>query len=267
MNRTSAAPNAEYAVSGRILAAPSWVFPASLHENCMFLAEKVQEVGVLCYAQADSLAYGQADLPLQLASLPLRWHVHLPLDLDWSKPVLAGHNCAAIMRKFAFLEARMAVLHPPKNFAAAKDITDKLALFAQSWQEHNLKPDALLLENVPEQNPAITARAAAAIGCSLCFDLSHYILYLRKNGVQGHTLPMPPEQFLAMTRIVHLCAPGVNSAEGHHLPLTELTEAEAALGARICAGFGQKTVFMLELFNWKDYVASLPILREWLALK
>ncbi|MDO5484253.1 MAG: hypothetical protein Q4F27_05035, partial [Desulfovibrionaceae bacterium] len=76
-----------HALAGR-LAAPSFVLPGTVAENAAFLAGKVDEVALCLFEAQACLAYTAADMPAALADLPLRWHVHLPVDLPW--PTTAG---------------------------------------------------------------------------------------------------------------------------------------------------------------------------------
>lgn len=262
---------------GRLLAAPSWVFPGTIYENGAFLSGKVQEVGLLCYETASSLAYSHTELPPELAAMPLKWHVHLPLDLPWDKPEQAVSACLDIMGKVDFLGVRRAVLHPPimDTSCADKKIIGKLGLFAEHWMARGYNISDLMLENIPVQHPEIIMNAAQATGCSLCLDLAHYILYYRQHSkAQGYAsrlrnwlngeLDAELAPMLPFVRMVHLCAPGGAGAKGHHFPLTELTPEEKGLGAEICAGVSENTIFMVEVFNWKGYTDSIPILYNWL---
>ena len=64
---------------------------------------------------AGCLAYDEKDLPLDLPSLGLSFHAHLPLDLPWDAG--AGGVSATILsleEKIAFLRPRHYVLHPPR---------------------------------------------------------------------------------------------------------------------------------------------------------
>ena len=87
-------PLAAHHLAGR-LAAPSFVLPGTVAANARFLAHKVDEVA-LCFFEARAcLAYGPEDLPPDLADLPLRWHVHLPVDQPWPARAAGAHPAAA----------------------------------------------------------------------------------------------------------------------------------------------------------------------------
>ena len=98
---------------GRILAAPSWLVPGTVADNCRFLAGRVDEVGLLFFETDACLAYSTKELPENLAELPLSWHVHLPVDLPWQEPETCADICLQLLRKVAFLRPNRAVLHPP----------------------------------------------------------------------------------------------------------------------------------------------------------
>ena len=87
-------------LEGRI-AAPSFVIAANVADNAVFLAHKVDEVGLCLFETRGCLDYGPADLPASLAHLPLRWHAHLPVDLPW--PASAAANATRPAREAAQL--------------------------------------------------------------------------------------------------------------------------------------------------------------------
>lgn len=241
----------------RSLAAPSWVFPGSIAENCVFLADRVDEVGLLFMESAPALGYGPDDLPPSLAKLPLRWHVHLPCDLDWRRPEEAAEICLTLMAKADFLGVRRAVLHPPAP--GDRDdgaFTAQLESFVRRWRRYGRESRDLLLENLPGQDSAELLAAADALDASLCLDLAHYLL-------SGGTAGSLPAGLGRRLRLLHLCAPTPDGL-GHHRPLADLDEAGRAAGAALCRAAGPETVFMLELFKWNYLVDSLPVLQAWL---
>lgn len=249
----------EYIVPGkRCLAAPSWVFPGKLDENCIFLAGKVQEVGLLFFESASALAYGPADLPLSLAALPLTWHVHLPSDLPWPNVGEAAGICLELMDKLDFLGVKRAVLHPPSRAEATeKAFVALLEQFVVYWVQSGRDSKDILLENQPDDSPEALLGAARACDASLCLDLAHYLM-------AGNFSGGLPKGFMERVRLLHLCAPASGGKKGHHHPLTALDEAGCRIGREICRAARPDTVFMLELFNWTDFVNSMPVLKAWL---
>lgn len=257
---------AELLPGGRTLAAPSWVKPGSLRENCAWLAGKVHEVGLLFLESRASLDYGKDDLPPWLASLPLRWHVHLPVDLPWAEgpggPGRAAEICLALMDKLDFLGLRRAVLHPPPR---ARD----LGVFVEAWRKAGRESRDLLLENLPETATASDWRqlqaAARQFFCSFCFDFGHFLLHTGnadsrpgQKTVRGIMDLLP--DILQNTRLFHCCTAA-------HRSLTQLSATEREVCAEICRqalACSPEAVFMLELFRWEDIETSLPLLRDWL---
>jgi hypothetical protein len=95
-------------------AAPSFLWPGTIAENCARLATTVPEVGLLFFETRSCLEYTDDDLPLSLAELGLRYHVHLPLDLPWAEGAEAVlETVHKLLAKCAFLQPWAAVLHPP----------------------------------------------------------------------------------------------------------------------------------------------------------
>lgn len=244
------------ALRGRILAAPSWVFPGSIAENCAFLADRVQEVGLLFMESAAALAYGQNELGPGLAALPLSWHVHLPADLDWANTQKSAALCLALMDKLNYLGVKRAVLHPPARAEAPEAIClSSLREFMLYWERAGRLPADLLLENQTRHSPAALLAAARASGASICLDLAHLL-------ISGHTAADLPPGLMRRARLLHLCAPGPGGS--HHRPLGELDAAGADSGRQICRQADADAVFMLELFQWPDYVESLAVLNAWM---
>ena len=247
--------------------------PGGIAENARFAAGHAAEVG-LCFFETEScLAYGEEDLPGDLAHLPLTWHVHLPLDLPW---LTSGGRAAAeaalqLMDKVGFLNARRAVLHLPEGLtrpgatgAALRAWRD----FAARWQDSGRAATDLLLENQIGDDPRILLELAEAHNTGLCLDASHWLL------TQGPEIT-PDKEFLCRVSLLHLNAPG-QKATGH-AALTELSPAEqtwtkeilrqlAAVRPAFPVSASQNNpLLMLEIFSWDKIMSSLPLLEAWLA--
>ena len=238
---------------GRILAAPSWVMRGSLPENCRFLAGKVDEAGLLFFEAESCLAYGSQDLPEDLSALPLRWHVHLPLDLAWDGE-RAVETCLALMDKAAFLGAERAVLHPPAG--SLPQVEAMLSGFAARWAGAGRDTGCILLENTAEQSLVDLHECIADCGLGVCLDLGHMLAYGQQS-----TLDFLP--LTARAGMVHLNALAP-SAGGRHSPLTSLDAQGRSWARRLCGVVPKSAVIMLELFSWDDIAASLPLVRAWL---
>lgn len=258
------------------LAAPSWVMPGDIETNCRFLAGKVQEVGLLFFEAESSLTYGEKELPMSLAELPLSWHAHLPLDLPWGEG--AGEEAAstalALMEKIAFLGATRAVLHPPapdpREGGTSAHTAERAAFllhrFADAWEKAGRNVADILLENTHDNDLTALAPVIDARGFSLCIDLGHMLAYEQTEQLLS-ALPK-----LGRTAMVHWNAPAryAGHAGGGHGPLTLLGEQEVRVARllleRVSSGRTPMDfpVMMLELFNWEFVEQSIPLLESWI---
>ena len=247
-------------LAGRI-AAPSFVIPANVAENALFLSDKVDEVGLCLFEAHSCLKYGPADLPASLARLPLRWHAHLPVDLPWPTQVTAGNAhpareaaqlALAVLERVRTLVPHMtlqtAVLHPPKGPAALQ--RRLLADFAKSWHGQKLPAPPLLLENVAHSDIACLGDGFLADhGLGLCLDVGHLLGYAQ-SALLHSALP-------SQASMLHWSAPG---SSDKHLPLAALTQAQRGAALRLMADAPPTAIHMVEIFNWDGLAASLPIL-------
>lgn len=255
----------EYSVSagqflpGRILAAPSWVFPGAIWENCRFLAGRVDEAGLLFFESAPSQAYGSKELPPDLAALPLRYHMHLPSDLPMDRPVAAAALCLELMEKVSFLGPVCGVLHPPSATGAggASKACRLLASFLDAFAISGASVDMLLLENTKENDLTCVESLIEEYGLRICLDMGHALGY-------GQDILLRRESILQRAGMVHVSAPGRGADAGKHLPLTALAPGEAAVARQMLRNTPREAVIMLELFHWPYIEASLPPLRQWL---
>ena len=254
---------------GRRLAAPSWVIPAPLEENCIFLSERVDEVGLLFFETANSLAYTEADIPSTLAGLPLSFHLHLPVDLPWPEPALPAEVCLRLLRKVSLLRDAApegmspprhcrAVLHPPAHDPADSCRAARaLASFARAFHDDGGQTSLLLLENLRDNDLTGLAGVIAERDFGICLDTGHMLAYGQES------LPRN-DFFLERTAMLHLCAPGKDGQKGRHLPLTALDRAGEDLCGRLVCEAPRESVIMMELFDWNDIERSLPFVRSWL---
>ena len=272
---------------GRVLAAPSWVMPGTLAENCLFLATKVDEAGLLFMESAACLAYGERELPGFLADLPFSCHMHLPVDLPMGAPERAAAICAELLDKAAFLPvgdhwrkragdplfpgpqdncgqpgkerpAMRAVLHPPAHDPADSGLAGRrLAVFAEAWLALGKSPSRLLLENVRDNDLTELAGPMREYGFGLCLDMGHALAY-------GQEKLLRRPDLLGRARMLHVSAPGRGRRAGQHLPLTALDADGRRRAARICGDVPGDAVVMLELFSWTHIEESLPLLQSWL---
>jgi len=235
------------------LAAPSCVLPAGVAENSAYLAEEYQEVS-LAFFEADAcLAYTEDDLPAALAGLPLRWSMHLPLDLPWADGVDAVAGVILELSRLAgFLAPWAYVLHPPCE-------PEALAALAGLLERGGLDPAGLLVENIQGRDlephwPVIRAR-----GLGVCLDLGHMLMHGQEDfldlpGLAGHT------------RMVHLNAPDPR-AYGRHAALDVLDGSGRALLGRLLDTLAPGGSVVLELFTALELRDSRAYLSEFMAAR
>lgn len=267
------------------LAAPSWVIPAGLAENCQFLTGKVGEIGLLFFESAACLAYTQGDLPCTpepysaatdtdsetpSSCFPC-YHVHLPLDLPWNSAQYArivslaeaehvgeesARICLRLMELVRPLGVRRAVLHPP-CFAPHCPITyaeTALRSFARAWTAAGRAVEDLCLENIDEEDLCALENCMIACGYSVCVDFGHILTY-------GQERLLTRPNLLRRVRMVHwaFC-----SKSGKHLALHSKNTAYNALALQLLQQIPPETCLMLELFTWQDWRDSFAVLRRWL---
>jgi hypothetical protein len=233
------------------VAAPSFVIPAGVEENCRVLDGLVPEVSLLFLEARACLDYGPADLPPGLAGLDLSYHVHLPLDLDWSQGAAAAMGvCLALAAKAAFLSPRAFVLHPPPDLGMLPEV-------AARWRAGgpNTGVDApLLLENTELHGPGALDGPARAAGLGLCLDLGHAMAYAHESAAES----------LDFSRVgmLHLSAPGQGD---EHLPLDRLPAAGRELLRRWLARLPRSATLCVEVFALDGLLVSLECLAAWTA--
>ncbi|MFV0422036.1 cobamide remodeling phosphodiesterase CbiR [Oleidesulfovibrio sp.] len=253
---------------GRILAAPSWVIPAGVAENCRYLAGRVDEVGLLFFESEACLAYTHQDLPHDLAELPLRWHVHLPVDLPWGGQgadicsaaddgAAAARICTMLMDKVTFLgagqNAVMGVVHPPA-FCSGEYAAIALQAFAKVWTQSGRNTRDILLENIKGQSLLDLKDVVLGYDMSVCLDTGHLLAYCQ-HGLLGEP------HLMQRIRMLHLNA---EVDGGKHAPLTVMNDEEQQLCRKVLALAPRDCIVMMELFKWHEIEASLPLVETWL---
>lgn len=250
------------------LAAPSWVISASLAKNCVFLATRVNDVGLLFMESRACLEYGPEDLPPSLAALPLRYHVHLPVDLPMEEsPEEAANICLALLRKTAFLAKEeggrylphlRGVLHPPvENSSLPGKAADLLESFIHFFEAGGGDASLLFLENIKGNDLLSHFSLMRRHSMSICLDLGHALAY-------GHEKLLAEGSLPRMLGMLHLNAPGPASSPGTHQALSALDARGRETGASLCHMLAPGRTIMLELFSWPQIEESLPILHSWL---
>lgn len=233
------------------VAAPSFVLPAGVYENCLALAPLFPEIGLCFFESGACLDYGESDLPPELGRLPVDWHMHLPLDLPWAAgPQAVADVIAALAGKVAGLGPWAYVLHPPQT-------PGELHALGMELSDRGFAPQRLLVENIQGDDLARLWPSVCELGLGVCLDL-------------GHMLERGQEAFLDLpglwerTRMLHLNAPDP-LRPGRHAPLAALDGAGRALLRRMLARFAPGGTALLELFNPADLFDSLRFLADFQA--
>lgn len=226
------------------VAAPSFIIPGTVRENCALLRKSFPEVGLLLFETEACLDYGPHDLPGPNEFPELRFHAHLPLDLPWDAGLeRTGAVLAALLAKVAHLKPWSYVLHPPP-------LDTDLAKLAQVFARLGVDPADVLLENTREQDLAGIWEQAARAGFSACLDLGHLLAY-----DQDAALDLPG--LWLRTRLLHLNAPGPG---GRHESLARLDSRGRAALAAMLARFEPGGVVLLEVFDPGRLEESLNVL-------
>jgi hypothetical protein len=228
------------------IAAPSFVWPERVGDNCRRLEGLVDEVGIIFFETQGCLEYTEEDLPPGLARLDLTYHVHLPLDLPWRKGPEEVHRLTeALLAKTDFLRPQGFVLHPP-------DREQDLREFLRLWSLRR-EPGNLFLENILGNDLRAAWPAIQEAGCGICLDLGHLLAF-----EQERLLETPG--ILERTSMLHLYAPG---PDGEHESLAHLEKHGFRLLHRILQDLPGSSVIVLELFHPEKLSESLDIFRSW----
>jgi hypothetical protein len=228
----------EHGTSAWTLAAPSCVLPVGLAENCAYLAAEYQEVSLAFFETDACLAYTPEDLPAALAGLPLRYSMHLPLDLPWAEGVAAVAEIILELARLAgFLAPWAYVLHPPQGPGVLDELAARL-------ERGGLPPGRLLVENIQGRDLAVHWPVIRARGLGVCLDLGHMLLHGQEDfldlpGLAGHT------------RMVHLNAPDPRRY-GRHASLRTLDAGGRALMGRLVGALPAGGSVVLELFTERE---------------
>ena len=227
-----------------ILAGPSFVIPGGIQDNVMVLRDLVSEVGLTFFETRSCLDYTQEDVPVKLAGLGLKFHVHLPLDLDWSKG--AGEVFQVVLSligKAEHLSPDKFVLHPP---ASAGQLSD----FARLWERSSYRPEQLLLENINGCDLSRHRETIDNAGLGICLDMGHVMAYDQWNLI--HEMDI-----WERISLVH-----VYGREDHtgHVGLTALGQDGKRLLQLILSRVKENTSVLLELFKLDDFLDSRSIL-------
>lgn len=232
------------------IVAPSWVFSGTVAENARFLADKVREIDICAYFTEATLAWTENDLPPDLVELPVSWHVHLPVDLPWKQGGAAAARAArAVWNKVAYLSPRFGVLHIPSG--PSDQASAWLREFVLQWREDGLPSHLLLLENVRKAPLAEQEDVIVSMDTRVCLDVAHAMSF-------GHQAVLEHPRILERIELVHWSSP---LDDDRHKALDTWTPERLAFAHRAAALLPKNCTHVLEMFQWDDFVCSIPILQ------
>lgn len=228
------------------LAGPSFVVPGPIPENVEILQKYVQEIGLTFFDTIACLDYSERDLPPSLADLGIKFHIHLPLDLDWSMG--ANHVfdiTRKLMDKAEFLSPDKFVLHPPEKVKSMEK-------FAELWYLAGYAPESLLLENIRTSDLSCMWPVIESAGLGICLDTGHIQAYGQHDILENDLV-------WERTSLIHLYG-----REDHtgHVPLPAISESGKLMLRRILESIPEKTTVLLEVFNIEDFLDSRSYLTQ-----
>ena len=262
------------------LAAPSYVIPGTIGDNCLVLKDQVREVGLTLFESTACLNYTDKDIPRELAGLNLGFHVHLPLDYDWTTGAEEVFSLTTrLLQKVQFLRPDKFVLHPPIN---EKDLdrfaslwTDRFGKRGRGETERRrsgetgsgkngeitalersgvLKGQNLLVENIDENDLTGCWDVVCAKNLGVCLDLGHILAY-----DQWSLLDLPT--LWERVRLLHVY--GLEKDKKHY-GLEELNEEGKELLRYILDRVRGGITLVLEVFSLAEFVSSKRMLVDWL---
>ncbi len=229
------------------LAAPSFVRPGTIAENCAFLADKVDEVGLVFFETKACLAYNENDLPPWLPNLDLSYHVHLPLDLPWSQGVDAVFAViATLAAKVSYLSPTTWVLHPHPLAPPA--------LLEARFTKLGINPANVLLENIKECDLTEIWDKILKTSLSICLDIGHVLAYSQ------HTVTQLPDLWKRV-RMLHAYAPDLRYPS-RHSSLALLDQQGRKLLQHALKSLRSDAVVNLEIFNEDGLISSLSYYKK-----
>jgi len=226
------------------LAGPSFVIPGAIHENVMVLKEHVKEVGLTFFDSRACLDYTRDELPESLAALGLKYHVHLPLDLNWSHGAYNVFQVvSALVQKTVFLGPDKFVLHPPLK-------AGQLEEFSRLWKRSGYKPEELLVENIYGHDLSNLWQVIEEEGLGICLDIGHILAYDQLDILDKDIV-------WKRTSLVH-----VYGREDHtgHLGLSAISREGERVLHLILSRVDNNISVLLEIFSLQDFLDSRDIL-------
>jgi len=230
------------------VAAPSFVLPAGAEENSLFLADYFPEIALLFFEADACLAYTEADLPQHMADLDCLWHVHMPLDFDWSYGIdVIWQKIDGLIDKAAYLDPHAYVLHPPTE-------SKMLLPLAERLRDKGVDPASFLIENIRGYSLTPIWDEVRAGGFSTCLDIGHILAYN-----QHDVLELP--ELWNTVRMLHIYG---EEKRMKHWPLSLLSDEGQNILQTMIQQAPEATL-TLELFNQQGLFQSLDLLGQWMS--
>ncbi len=227
------------------LATTSYIWPANIWENCKKLEDIVDEVSILFFETDSCMLYDSKDLPINLTTLNLTYHIHLPLDLKWENgPDKVFNIVKKLVDKVEFLNPTGFVLHPPNS---KKDLLYCLNLWFKKFAypiiiENTKDCDLLNVWEVIKDSPA-----------GVCIDVGHLFKFSQQS-----ILKLP--EIWDKIEMLHLYGP----ANKGHGSLSLLSQKQSLMVKEILNKVSNKTKIVIEVFSYKDLKESLDIFFRWI---
>lgn len=236
------------------LAAPSWVIPGTVAENCRCLAGKVDEVSLLFFETESCLDYSETDLPQSLTDKGLSFHIHHPLDLPWEEGGEAvAQVVGSLISKAAHLNPVSHVIHPPES---GPDSAALISGFRESLDRFDVDPGIFLFENIRQNSLGGLVDHIRNCGFKICLDLGHILTYGQQEILD--------ENLAGLVKMLHLNAPG---RSGRHESLIGLNDAGLLLLGRVLDKLEKSGTITIEVFEEKGFFESLSFLNEYCSYK
>lgn len=228
------------------IAGPSCVYPGGIWENARLLKDEVSEIGLTFFQAQACLEYTDSDLPEALSDLCLNYHVHLPLDYDWSRGVMHNFDITRrLIEKVMFLSPDKFVLHPPDKAQILDD-------FADLWMKEGMAIETLLVENIRTCDFSGLWEIIEDSKMSICLDIGHIMAY------NQHSI-LNKEFIWDRVSLVHVY--GLEDHTGHvKLPL--ISEEGKRTLQQILTRVQDKTSVLVEVFAPEDFLDSKQFLLE-----
>ncbi|MFW6414704.1 MAG: cobamide remodeling phosphodiesterase CbiR [Thermodesulfobacteriota bacterium] len=231
------------------IAAPSFVWPAVVGDNCYYLQHLVDEVEIIFFETESSLNYTEHDLPPDLKDLGLGFHLHLPLDLPWEEGVeRVIQDIEKLAAQVEYLSPHCFVLHPPPD-------PQLFTQFHRAWENHPyLNTRKLLLENVQENDLIQAWPLILQTDFRICLDLGHMLAF-------GQQEIFNLDGFWERLEMLHIYG---DNDPSRHTSLANLSSAGQEILGHVLQTFPSNKTIVLEVFNPEELNQSLDILSKWI---